>query len=130
MRLAFSDFQKIKSFLPLLKKCLSTLNIKKRSFILELVEVPWSHPIYQYPYPFPQGLPKIHEHDQKPPEGFGLFYEGRLVCFYSFQTDLGDGWEDPQVHKNPPERRLAALRFGANILSYVFLQPETKSPSP
>ncbi len=97
---------------------------------LELVEVPWSHSIYQHPYPFPQGLPKIHEHDEKPPQGFGLFYEGRLVCFYSYQTDLGDGWEDPAVHQNPPERRLEALRFGANLISYVFLQQDSSPSSP
>lgn len=97
---------------------------------LELVEVPWSHPIYHYPFAFPRGLPKIHEHDEKPPQGFGLFYEGRLVCFYSYQTDLGDGWEDPDVHQNPPERRLEALRFGANLISYVFLQQETRPSSP
>lgn len=90
---------------------------------LELVEVPWTHPIYKQPYSFPQGLPKIHEHDGEPPQGFGLFYEGRLAVFYSYQTDLGDGWEDPQVHQNPPDRREAALRFGANLISYVFLQP-------
>ncbi len=91
---------------------------------LELVEVPWTHPIYKHPYSFPQGLPKIHEHDGEPPQGFGLFYEGRLVVFYSYQTDLGDGWEDPQVHQNPPDRREAALQFGANLISYVFLQPD------
>lgn len=85
---------------------------------LELVEVPFSHPIYRDPYPFPNGLPKIHEHDQQSPRGYGLFYEGRMVCFYNHETDLGDGWDD--VHNDPPEVRLKALQMGANIIKYVF----------
>lgn len=88
---------------------------------LELQEVPFSHPIYQKPFNFPNGLPKIHEHDNKPPRGYGLFLNGRLVCFYTTETDLGDGWEDIEVHNNTPEKHNQALRMGANILYYVFV---------
>lgn len=87
---------------------------------LELTEVPFSFPIYHQKYNFPDGLPKIHAHDNKPPQGFGLFWEGRLVCFYSYECDLGDGWEDPQVHGDSEKARRKALEMGANILSYVF----------
>jgi hypothetical protein len=87
---------------------------------LEFVELPFTHPIYHQKYNFPNGLPKIHEHDNKPPQGFGLTYEGRLVCFYSFECDLGDGWEDKEVHKDPEDKRVAALRMGANLIQYVF----------
>ena len=87
---------------------------------LELVELPHSYPIYHQKFSFPEGLPKIHEHDGKPPQGFGIFYEGRLVLFYSYESDLGNGWEDQIVHGNPEEVRLKALRMGANILQYVF----------
>jgi hypothetical protein len=86
----------------------------------ELVELPYSHPIYHQKYDFPQGLPKIHEHDNKPPQGFGIIYQGRLVVFYSFETDLGDGWEDEAVHNDSYEVRLKALKMGANIINYVF----------
>ncbi len=88
----------------------------------EFKELPYSHPIYHQKYSFPNGLPKIHEHDNKPPQGFGIIHEGRLVVFYTYETDLGDGWEDPEVHKDPPEVRLQALQMGANILSFVFTQ--------
>ncbi len=88
---------------------------------LEFVELPFSHPIYHSQYDFSEGLPKIHEHDQKAPQGFGLIYEGRLVCFYDYECDLGDGWEDAEVHNDPQTVRLKALRMGANIISYVFL---------
>jgi hypothetical protein len=88
---------------------------------LELQEVPFSHPIYQKPFNFPNGLPKIHEHDNKPPRGYGLFLNGRLVCFYTTETDLGDGWEDIEVHNNTPEKHNQALKMGANILYYVFV---------
>jgi hypothetical protein len=84
-----------------------------------LVEVPVEHPIYHLVYDFPQGLPKIHEHDGKPAQGFGIFIEGRLVVFYSYQTDLGDGWEDPEVHRDPPDKREAALRMGVNLFAYA-----------
>lgn len=88
---------------------------------LDFVELPFDHPIYHQKYEFPQGLPKIHEHDGKPAQGFGLIYEGRLVCFYSYETDLGDGWEDESVHNDPPEKRLQALQMGANLIQYVFI---------
>jgi hypothetical protein len=87
---------------------------------LEFVELPFDYPIFHQKYDFPKGLPKIHEHDGKPPQGFGLLWEGRLVCFYDYECDLGDGWEDPDVHKNSPEKRLKALQMGANIVQYVF----------
>jgi hypothetical protein len=88
---------------------------------LELIELPISHPIYHQKYEFPGGLPKIHEHDGKPAQGFGIIYEGRLVLYYTYETDLGDGWEDQLVHKNSEENRLKALKMGANILHFVFL---------
>jgi len=87
---------------------------------LTLVELPFTHPIYHQKFNFPNGLPKIHEHDNKPPKGYGLIYKGRLVCFYSYECDLGDGWEDFDVHHDPPEKHLAALQMGANIIEYVF----------
>lgn len=87
---------------------------------LDFVELPFSHPIFHQKFDFPGGLPKIHEHDQKPPQAFALIFEGRLVCLYTFQCDLGDGWEDYEVHKDSPESRIKALKMGANILSYVF----------
>ena len=87
---------------------------------LELVEVPFSHPIYHQKYKFNEGIPKIHEHDGKPPQGFGMFWEGRLVVFYSYETDLGDGWEDQRVHGNSEDTRSKALQMGANIIQYVF----------
>lgn len=87
---------------------------------LDFVELPYSHPIYHQKYNFPNGLPKIHEHDNKPAQGFGLIWEGRLVCFYDYECDLGDGWEDPDVHKDSPEKRLKALQMGANMIQYVF----------
>jgi len=87
---------------------------------LDFVELPFAHPIYNQKFQFSNGLPKIHEHDNKPTQGLGLIYNGRLVCFYSYETDLGDGWEDPDVHKDSPEARSKALKMGANIISYVF----------
>jgi hypothetical protein len=89
---------------------------------LELVELPFNHPVYQQKYKFPNGLPKIHEHDGKPPQGFGLIYEGRLVCFYSYESDLGNGWEDQVIYNDPEEVRQQALRMGANLLMYAFIQ--------
>ncbi len=83
-----------------------------------LVELPFDHPIYNSFYEFPNGLPKIHEHDGKPAQGFGVFYENRLVIFYTYECDLGDGWEDPDVHNDPPEKREQALRMGINIVMY------------
>lgn len=89
---------------------------------LELVELPHNHPIYHQKFKFPNGIPKIHEHDGKPAQGFGLIYQGRLIVYYSYETDLGDGWEDPEVHKNPPHTRQKALQMGANLIQYVFMQ--------
>lgn len=86
---------------------------------LEFQEVPYTHPIYHQFYDFKK-IPKIHEHDGKPAQGFGLFYKGRLVVFYDYQCDLSDGWEDPEVHHDPPEIREQALKMGANIISYTF----------
>jgi hypothetical protein len=86
----------------------------------ELVEVPFDHPVYHTRFDFPNGLPKIHEHDGKAPQGFGLFDDaGRLMVFYSYESDLGDGWEPASVHDNPPEKRRAALQMGTNILTYA-----------
>jgi hypothetical protein len=87
---------------------------------LDFVELPFNHPIYSQKYKFPNGLPKIHEHDNKPAQGFGLIWEGRLVCFYDYECDLGDGWEDQEVHKDSNELRAKALQMGANIIRYVF----------
>jgi hypothetical protein len=86
---------------------------------LSFVELPFTHPIYNQKYKFPNGLPKIHEHDGKAPQGFGLIYQGRLVCFYSYECDLGNGWEDQAVYNDPESVRLAALRMGANLLQYA-----------
>ncbi len=85
-----------------------------------LVEIPSSHAIFQEPYSFPNGLPKIHEHDNNKPQAFGIFVEGRLVLLYTFECDLGDGWEDTEVHNNPIQVREKALKMGANIINYVF----------
>jgi len=84
-----------------------------------LVEVPLDHPIYHLVYNFPAGIPKIHEHDGKPAQGFGIFVNGRLVVFYSYQSDLGDGWEDEAVHHDPAEKHEAALRMGVNLFAYA-----------
>ncbi len=87
---------------------------------LSLVEIPFSHPIYHTAFDFNNGLPKIHEHDKKPPKGYGLIYKGKLVCFYSNETDLGDGWEDPEVHRESPQKHIEALQMGANLVQYAF----------
>ena len=87
---------------------------------LKFKEIPSAHPIYNQTFKFPNGLPKIHEHDNKEAKGFGLFYEGRLVVFYDYETDLSDGWEDQIVHNNPKEIRDKALKMGANIIEYAF----------
>ncbi|MCD4737120.1 MAG: DUF4159 domain-containing protein [Bacteroidales bacterium] len=89
---------------------------------LDFVEMPFDHAIYHQKYYFDKGLPKVHEHDDKPPQGFGLFYEGRMICFYDYECDLGDGWEDPGVHKDSEKTRLEALKMGANIMQFVFMQ--------
>ncbi|MEA1986119.1 MAG: DUF4159 domain-containing protein [Candidatus Marinimicrobia bacterium] len=84
----------------------------------ELVELPFSHQIFHTVFEFPNGLPKIHEHDKKPAQGFGIFYKKRLVIFYTYECDLGDGWEDAEVHHDPLETRLSALKMGTNIYYY------------
>ncbi len=90
---------------------------------LSFIELPFTHPIYSQAYPFPKGLPKVHEHDGKAPQGFGLIYQGRLICFYSYECDLGNGWEDESIYHDPAEKREAALKMGVNILQYAFLNP-------
>jgi len=89
---------------------------------LEFVELPYSHPIYHQTYSFKNGLPKIHEHDDKTPVGLGLIYEGRLVCFYDVECDLGDGWEDQVIHNDSEKNRKKALQMGANIVQFVFMK--------
>ena len=91
---------------------------------LEFVELPFGHPIYHQKYNFPNGLPKVHEHDNGTPQGFGLIYEGRLVCFYDYECDLGDGWEDWEVHKDSEETRQRALQMGANIVEFALFGSE------
>jgi hypothetical protein len=87
---------------------------------IELKELPGNHPIFNYQFSFPQGLPKIHEHDRGRPQAFGITYEGRLVLLYTYESDLGDGWENPEIHNDPVEIRLKALQMGANIVKYAF----------
>lgn len=96
------------------------LEMKKVFPELDFIEIPFSHPIYHQRYNFINGLPKVHEHDGKDPQGFGLLYEGRLVCFYSYESDLGNGWEDQEVYNDPEEVRKKALQMGANLISYSF----------
>ncbi|QHT69315.1 DUF4159 domain-containing protein [Rhodocytophaga rosea] len=95
------------------------LEMKKVFPELTFIELPFNHPVYHQKYNFANGLPKIHEHDGKPSQGFGLIYEGRLICFYSFETDLGNGWEDQSVHNDPEEKRQEALKMGANLLYFA-----------
>lgn len=94
--------------------------IKKLFPKLELTEIPSNHPIYNQTFKFPNGLPKIHEHDKKSPQGYGVFYNNRLVLFYDYESDLSDGWEDREVHNNPENIRRKALSMGANIIEYTF----------
>lgn len=94
--------------------------LKKIFPTIDLVELPFTHVIFNQKYKFPNGLPKIHEHDNNRAQAFGILYEGRLVCLYTFETDLGDGWEDQPVHGDSEEKRLEALKMGANIIQYVF----------
>jgi hypothetical protein len=96
------------------------IELKKVFPELELVDLPHDHPIYHQKFDFPKGLPKIHEHDGKPSQGLGLIYQGRLVVYYTFECDLGNGWEDQRIHNDPEEKRLQALRMGANIIAYCF----------
>ena len=88
---------------------------------LDFIELPFDHPIYHQNFDFNEGLPKIHQHDEKPSLGLGLIYKGRLVCFYDYECDLGDGWEDADVHNDSEEARIKALEMGANILTFTFL---------
>ena len=88
----------------------------------ELIELPPDHPVFRSPYEFPDGLPKIHEHDGAPPQAFGIFHQGRLIVMYTYETDLGDGWEDPDVHEDPPGIREDALRMGVNIFVFAMAQ--------
>jgi hypothetical protein len=88
---------------------------------LDFIELPHNHPIYHQKYNFSNGLPKIHEHDKKPPQGFALIWEGRVICFYSYESDLGDGWEDQEVHNDSEVTREKALKMGSNIIQYVFM---------
>jgi hypothetical protein len=85
------------------------------------VPIPFNHPIFHIYFDFPKGLPKIHEHAGGPPQALGLFYNGRMVCFYSFNTDISDGCENPEIHHDPPEKRLAALRFATNLILYCLI---------
>ena len=94
--------------------------IKKIFPDIELIELPPSHPIFSQYFSFPNGLPKIHEHDGKAPQAFGIILNGRLVLLYTYECDLGDGWESEEVHNDPPEVRLKALQMGANIIHYAF----------
>lgn len=87
----------------------------------ELIELPFSHPIYHCHFDFPNGLPKIHEHYGGPPHGYGIFHKGRLVVFYTFNTNISDGWPDPQVHGDPEEKRLEAFKMGTNIFIYALM---------
>ncbi len=87
----------------------------------DFVELPFKHPIFHTQYSFSGGLPKIHEHDNGAPQGFGLFVDGRLAVFYTFETNISDGWEPPGTHDDPPEKRLQALQMGANILTYALM---------
>jgi len=96
------------------------LEMKKVFPDLDFIELPTNHEIYNIIYKFKNGLPKIHEHDNKPSKGLGLIKNGKLVCFYSYECDLGDGWEDSSIHNNSYEKRLEALKMGANIVSYAF----------
>jgi Domain of unknown function (DUF4159) len=88
----------------------------------ELQELPATHPVFHVHYPFPHGLPKVHRHEGKPPQAFGIFEKGRLMLFYSYESDLGNGWEDAEKYNNPPEVREAALRFGVNLFLYALAQ--------
>lgn len=92
----------------------------------KLIEIPLNHPIFSTVYPFPSGLPKIHEHDNNAPKAFGLFEKGRLICLYTFESDLGDGWEDTSIHNDSEEKHIEALKMGANLIHYVFSGEDPK----
>lgn len=96
------------------------VEIKKVFPDKDFVEIPFDHPIYHQKFSFKKGLPKIHEHDGKPAQGLGILHEGRIICFYSYESDLGNGWEDRSIYNDPESIRQQALQMGANIISYVF----------
>jgi hypothetical protein len=98
------------------------LEMKKVFPEYEFVELPYDHPIYRQRFVFSKGLPKVHEHDNKPPQGFGIVHQGRLVCFYSFECDLGNGWEDQSIYNDPEPVRQKALQMGANLVTYALTQ--------
>jgi hypothetical protein len=104
------------------------IEMKKVFPELEFIELPFDHPIYNQRFSFEEGLPKIHEHDGKPSQGLGLIYKGRLVCFYSYESDLGNGWEDPSIHGDPETKRRQALQMGANIITFAFTQKQQSTP--
>jgi hypothetical protein len=85
----------------------------------DLVELPFSYGLYHCQFDFPNGVPKTHEHDGKPPQGFGLFHNGRLVVYYTYESNPSDGWDPPDVHNDPPNKREEALRFGTNIVVWA-----------
>ncbi|MEJ6981674.1 DUF4159 domain-containing protein [Pedobacter sp. P351] len=89
---------------------------------LSFIELPTNHPLYQQKFKFPAGLPKIHEHDGKRPQGLGLVYKGRVVCYYTYETDLGNGWEDAGTYEDSPETREKALKMGSNLVQYALTQ--------
>lgn len=95
---------------------------------LELVELPFSHPVYHQKFNFNNGLPKVHEHDGNPPQGLGLIYENRLICFYTVESDLGDGWEDPEIHQDSEATRIKALQMGANIIQFALMNQGIELP--
>ena len=88
----------------------------------ELIELPFSHPVFHQKFEFTNGIPKIHEHDNHPPKAYGIFHEGRLICLYTQESNISDGWDSPDVHKDSPEARLKALKMGANIIQFVYTQ--------
>lgn len=85
----------------------------------ELLELPFSHPVFRSPFSFPEGLPKTHEHDGGVPQAFAIFHDGRMVLFYAYNCNISDGWADPEVHHDPPDVREQALRMGMNIIVYA-----------
>jgi hypothetical protein len=95
--------------------------IKKLFPETELIELPFSHSIYSQKFKFPNGLPKIHEHDNKAAQGFAIIKDGRVLLFYSYESDLGDGWEDQDVHSDTPETREKALKMGSNIIQFALM---------
>ncbi len=97
------------------------LEMKKVFPELDFVELPYNHPIYNQKFKFTNGLPKIHEHDGKPAQGFGIIYQGKLVCFYSYECDLGNGWEDQVIYKDPEPLRQKALQMGANVVMFALI---------